>query len=81
MGKKVIQFPRRKRAPEFPPVAQRRSRTIVVHVGAQRYAIDIACAATALAPGTDPTVVLVNGQFLVLSVINGHGDLNKLVTA
>jgi hypothetical protein len=56
MGKKVIQFPRRKRTPEFPPVAQRRSRTIVVHVGAQHYAIDIACAATALPPGTDPTV-------------------------
>jgi hypothetical protein len=58
MGKKVIQFPRRKRAPGFPPVAQRRSRTIVVHVGAQRYTIDIACAATALAPGTDPNASL-----------------------
>jgi hypothetical protein len=58
MGKKVIQFPRRKRAPEFPPVAQRRSRTIVVHLGAQRYAIDIAGATPALASGTDPTVSL-----------------------
>jgi hypothetical protein len=64
MGKKVIQFPRRKRAPEFPPVAQRRSRTIVVHVGAQRCAIDIACAATALPPGTDPTVVMVERAIL-----------------
>jgi len=66
MGKKVIKFPRRKRAPAFPPVAQRRSRTIVVHVGAQRCAIDIACAATALAPGTDPTVVMVERAILAV---------------
>jgi len=67
----VIQFPRRKRAPEFPPVAQRRSRTIVVHIGAQRYVIDIGCEATALPPGTDPTIVM--GERAILAVVSHKG--------
>jgi len=52
MRKKVIPFPPRKVA-SAPPVPPGRSR-IVIHVGAQRYAIDINCEASVLPPEASP---------------------------
>jgi hypothetical protein len=52
MRKKVIPFLARKAA-SAPPVTQGRSR-IVIHVGAQRYAMDITCQATVLPPEPAP---------------------------
>jgi hypothetical protein len=46
MRKKVIPLAQRK-APSPPLVTQGRSR-VIIHVGAQRYAMDITCEATAL---------------------------------
>src|ERR1700730_7096747 len=57
MGKKVLPFPRWKGAPDSGTKARSYSR-IAVHVGTQRYAIDIACAATALPAEGDPTAEL-----------------------
>ena len=53
MGKNVIPFRRRKGATDSENAASRGSR-IIVRVGRQRYAIDVSCAATALAAETDP---------------------------
>jgi hypothetical protein len=53
MGKNVITFRRRKGATDSEEAASRGSR-IMVRVGRQRYAIDMSCAATALAAETDP---------------------------
>jgi hypothetical protein len=53
MGKNVIPFRRRKGATDSEKTASRGSR-IIVRVGRQRYAIDMSCAATALAAETDP---------------------------
>jgi hypothetical protein len=52
MRKKVIPFPPRK-VDSAPPVPPGRSR-IVIHVGAQRYAIDINCEASVLPPEAVP---------------------------
>ena len=52
MRKKVIPFPPGKVA-SVPPVPPGRSR-IVIHVGAQRYAIDINCEASVLPPEVAP---------------------------
>ena len=52
MRKKIIQFPARK-AGDSPPPTKGRSR-IMIHVGAQRYAMDITCEATALPPEPAP---------------------------
>jgi hypothetical protein len=56
VGKNVIPFRRRKGARDSEKVASRGSR-IIVRVGRRRYAIDISCAATALAAacGLKPT--------------------------
>ena len=53
MGKSVIPFRRRKGAPDSHKAGSSGSR-IIVRVGRQRYAIDMSCAATALATETDP---------------------------
>jgi hypothetical protein len=53
MGKNVIPFRRRKGATDSEKVASGGSR-IIVRLGRQRYAIDMSCAATALAAETDP---------------------------
>ena len=53
MGNNVIPFRRRKGATDSEKAASGGSR-IIVRVGRQRYAIDISCAATALAAETDP---------------------------
>jgi hypothetical protein len=53
MGNNVIPFRHRKGATDSEKAASRGSR-IIVRVGRQRYAIDISCAATALAAETDP---------------------------
>ena len=52
MRKKVIQF-RPRKASSSPQVTHGRSR-IMIHVGAQRYAMDITCEATALPPEPAP---------------------------
>ena len=52
MPKKVIPF-RPRKAVSSPPVTQGRSR-IIIHVGAQRYAMDITCEATVLPPEPAP---------------------------
>jgi hypothetical protein len=52
MRKKVIQFPQRK-AQAPPPITTGCSR-VLIHVGAQRYAMDITCEATALPPEPAP---------------------------
>jgi hypothetical protein len=52
MRKKVIPFPPRK-VDSAPPVPPGHSR-IVIHVGAQRYAIDINCEASVLPPEASP---------------------------
>ena len=77
MGKKVIQFPRQD-SPE--PAAEDRSR-IVVHVGAQRFALNIACTATALPPETEessprtrPETLRVETRFLSLRTPAKLGD-------
>jgi hypothetical protein len=53
MGKNVIPFRRRKGATDSEKAASRGSR-IIVRLGRQRYAIDMSCAARALAAETDP---------------------------
>jgi hypothetical protein len=79
MRKKVILFPPRKAA-GAPPVTQGRSR-IVVHIGAQRYAMDITCEASVLPPETAPSAtpvrlerLQVQTRFLHLSEPAGLGD-------
>jgi hypothetical protein len=52
MRKKVIPFPPHTAA-GAPPVTQGHSR-IMIHLGTQRYAMDITCKATALPPEPDP---------------------------
>jgi hypothetical protein len=79
MGKNVIPFRRRKGATDSEKVASRGSR-IIVRVGRQRYAIDISCAATALAAETDqaaerpPRVPQVETNFLRLRQPARLGD-------
>ena len=79
MRKKVIPFPSREAA-GAPPVAQGRSR-IVVHMGAQRYAMDITCVASVLPPETASAETAgrlerrqVQTRFLHLSEPAGLGD-------
>jgi hypothetical protein len=78
MRKKVIPFPPRKAA-DATLVTQGRSR-IVVHIGAQRYAMDITCKATALPPEPAPPTIpnrleelQVQTRFLHLSEPAGVG--------
>jgi hypothetical protein len=52
MRKKVLRFPRRKLAGSQ-PVTQGRSR-VIIHVGAQRYAMGITCQASVLRPEPAP---------------------------
>jgi hypothetical protein len=79
MGKNVIPFPRRKGATDSEKAASRGSR-IIVRVGRQRYAIDMSCAATALATETDPAaerqprVLKVETKFLRLRQSAKLGD-------
>ena len=64
MRKKVIQFPRRKAA-NSPPPTKGRTR-IMIHVGAQHYAMDITCEATALP--TEPAPAATPGRLEELQV-------------
>jgi hypothetical protein len=64
MRKKVLPFPRRKAA-SAPLVMQGRSR-VIIHVGAQRYAMDITCEAAALPP--EPTPAATPGRVEHLQV-------------
>jgi hypothetical protein len=79
MPKKVLPFPRRKPG-SSQPVTQERSR-VVIHVGAQRYAMDITCKATALPPEPAPAAssgrveqLQVQTRFLRLRGPAGVGD-------
>ena len=76
MAKRVIPFPRCS-AP--PPVAEHRSQ-IVVHVGAQRFALNIACTASALPSESEvparrqPEELKVETRFLSLRKPAALGD-------
>src|ERR1700730_7030601 len=58
MGKKVIPFPRKNASDSDSAKAARSSSRILLRVGRQRYAVDIACTAMPLAPQEDPTAEL-----------------------
>jgi len=64
MPKKVLPFPRRKPA-SAPPLTQARSR-VIIHLGAQQYALDITCEAAALPP--EPTPAATPGRVEHLQV-------------
>jgi hypothetical protein len=58
MGKKVIPFPRKNASDSDSAKAASSSSRILLRVGRQRYAVDIACTARPLAPQEDPTAEL-----------------------
>jgi hypothetical protein len=73
MPKKVLDFPKRKSSkPELTAVPHR-SR-IMVHVGAQRFALDISCTASRVPSATAPSPVI-ETKFLHLRQPVALGDL------
>ena len=71
MRKKVIDFPKRKSSP--PELSVPHRSRIMVHVGAERFALDISCTATRLTSTTAPSPVI-ETKFLHLRQPVALGD-------
>ena len=72
MRKKVIDFPKREHTPPGVDTVVCQSR-IMLHVGAQRFALDISCTATRLTSATAPSPVI-ETKFLHLRQPVALGD-------